>query len=257
MELFDSHSHFDVAAFDADRDGAYARAVEAGVREQVLPAITAACWPQLKEVASGYPGVYPSYGLHPMYLEEHRPDHLDALEQWLDRERPVAVGECGLDFYVKDLDPEAQTLFFRAQLELARQFDLPVIIHARRSVDEVTKQIRRVPGSRGVVHSFSGSEQQARILIDLGFYLSFGGPITFERANRLRDLVRRLPLESILIETDSPDQPDSSHRGERNEPSYLPIVLYELARLRGEDPAAVAAATTANARRLFGLSAGP
>lgn len=252
-ELFDSHSHFDVDAFDTDREAAYARALEAKVQEQVLPAITASTWPRLKAVAGSYAGLYPAYGLHPMYLEEHRPDHLVELEGWLDRERPVAVGECGLDFYVKDLDPPAQIPFFVAQLELARQFDLPVIIHARRSVDEVTKHIRGIAGLRGVVHSFSGSEQQARILVDLGFCLSFGGPITYPRANRLRSLVTRLPLESILIETDSPDQPDSSHRGERNEPAYLPIVLRELARLRDTDPVEIAAATTANARRLFGL----
>lgn len=257
MELFDSHSHFDLDAFDTDREAAHARAIDAGVVEQVLPAITAAAWPRLKEVARSYAGLHPSYGLHPMYLAEHRPAHLDELEHWLGRERAVAVGECGLDFYVRDLDPDWQRDYFVAQLTLAKQFDLPVIIHARRAVDEVTKHIRATRGVRGVVHSFSGSDQQARRLIDLGFVLSFGGPITYERANRLRSLVASLPLESILIETDSPDQPDSRHRGERNEPSYLPIVLRELARLRGADPAEIAAATTANARRLFGLQGRP
>jgi TatD DNase family protein len=253
VELFDAHSHFDVEDFDADRDAAYARAVEAGVAEQVLPAITAQAWPRLRQVASTYPGIHASYGLHPMYLAEHRPEHLNELAQWLERERPVAVGECGLDFFVEDLDPGAQTHYFTAQLDLARELDLPVIIHARRAVDQVTKQLRLRPGLRGMVHSFSGSEQQARRLIDLGFYLSFGGPITYPRAKRLRSLVASLPLESILIETDSPNQPDGTHRGERNEPAFLPIVLQELAGLREADPAEIAAATTANARRLFGL----
>jgi TatD DNase family protein len=253
VELFDAHSHFDVDAFDADRDGAYTRALEAGVAEQVLPAISAQAWPRLRQVAATYPGVHATYGLHPMYLAEHRPEHLDELAQWLERERPVAVGECGLDFFVEGLDPEAQAHYFTAQLDLARELGLPVIIHARRAVDEVTKQLRHRPGLRGMVHSFSGSEQQARTLIDLGFYLSFGGPVTYPRANRLRRLVATLPLEAMLIETDSPDQPDSSHRGERNEPAFLPTVLQELSRLREADPAEIAAVTTANARRLFGL----
>lgn len=253
MDLFDSHAHFDDDSFDADRDAAHARALAAGVREQVLPAVSAATWPRLKHVAARYEGLYAAYGLHPMYLAEHRDAHLHALREWVEHERPVAVGECGLDFYVPDLDPDRQIAYFTAQLALAREFKLPVIVHARRAVDEVTKHIRRHPGLRGVIHSFSGSEQQARSLIDLGFCLGFGGPITYERANRLRRLVARLPLEAILIETDSPDQPDCMHRGERNEPAYLPSVLNELARLRDQDPLEIASATTANARRLFAL----
>ncbi len=255
MQLFDSHCHFDDAWFDEDRDLAYERAVASGVREIVLPAITAASWPKLKAVAERYAGLHPSYGLHPMLLAEHQPEHLEALGDWLAREQAVAVGECGLDFYVENLDRAAQIDYFVGQLDLAARFDLPVIIHARKAVDTVTKYLRQYAGLRGVVHSFSGSEQQALQLIDLGFYLSFGGPITYPRAKRLRRLAASLPLDAVLIETDAPDQPDVEHRGQRNEPAFLPIVVRELAQLRESDPEAIAQATTQNARRLFGLNA--
>ena len=253
LALIDSHSHFDDARFDADRDAAYQRAHSAGVKAQVLAAVSARLWPQLKTVATRYPGLYPSYGLHPAWLAEHRPEHLDTLADWLSRERPVAIGECGLDYYLPDLDAGAQAEYFAGQLRLARRHDLPVIIHARHAVDQVIKYLRRFAGVRGVVHSFSGSEAQARRLLDLDFLLGFGGPLTYSRATRLRGLIRYLPLDGFMLETDAPDQPPSNHRGARNEPAYLTEVLACVAELRGADPAEIAAATTANARRLFGI----
>jgi TatD DNase family protein len=198
-------------------------------------------------------GLHPAWGLHPMYLAEHRPEHLDVLRDWLGRERPVALGECGLDFFVDGLDPAVQRMYFARQLELAREFDLPLILHARRAVDEVIATIRRVGGLRGVVHSFSGSEEQARRLWKLGFLIGLGGPITYDRAHRLRALVATMPLEFLLLETDAPDQPLATHRGERNEPGYLFEVLATVATLRNENPQAIAQATTHNARNLFGL----
>ena len=161
------------------------------------------------------------------------------------------MGECGLDYFVEGLDPERQRHFFQGQLELARDFDLPLVLHARRAVDEVILRLRRTGGLRGVVHSWSGSEEQARQLFELGFHLGIGGPVTFERARRLRRTVASMPIEFLLLETDAPDQPGAGHRGERNEPAYLPEVLAVVAELRGESPEAIAAATTANAQRLF------
>ncbi len=251
LALIDSHSHFDDARFDLDRDAAYHRARAAGVKAQVLAAVSVRLWPQLKTVAARYPGLYPSYGLHPAYLAEHQPAHLDALADWLSREHPVAIGECGLDYYLPDLDPDLQIEYFTGQLHLAHRYNLPVIIHARHAVDAVIKQVRRYPRVRGVVHSFSGSTDQAQRLLDLGLLLSFGGPLTYPRATRLRSLIKALPLDSFMLETDSPDQPLSNHRGERNEPAYLPEVLACVAALRDADPAEIAAATTANTRRLF------
>jgi TatD DNase family protein len=252
--FIDTHCHFDDAAFDADRDACLARAVAAGVGAQVLPAVSRASWSKLKAVAASDDRLHPAYGLHPMLLAEHTPSDLQALAHWIERERPVAVGECGLDLFVADLDADAQWAYFTGQLALAREHELPVIIHARRAVDLVSKALRQYPGICGVVHSFSGSLQQARQLIDLGFLLGFGGPVTYPRARRLRQLVAELPLESIVLETDAPDQPGAGHRGERNEPAFLPEIAAEIAALRGMDPARLAQATTENARRLFGLA---
>ncbi len=253
--LFDSHSHFDAAEFDIDRDAALARAHAAGVMRQIVPAVSAAAWPKLRDVCAADAGLHAAYGLHPMYLAEHRPEHLIALRDWIERERPVAVGECGLDFFVEDPDVEQQSLYFDGQLRLARDFDLPVIVHARRAVDQVIAAVRRFGPLRGVVHSFSGSADQAKRLFDLGFLIGLGGPVTYERANRLRTLAAQLPIDHLLLETDAPDQPDSGHRGQRNEPARLTMVCDTIAALRGVEPEIVARATSANAERLFGLTA--
>lgn len=256
MSLVDTHSHIDVAEFDGDRDAAIERARRAGVRHQVVPAIAAATWPQLRDVCARDEGLHPAYGLHPMYLAEHREAHVALLREWIENERPVAVGECGLDYYVDGLDPNAQAAFFDAQLRLAREFDLPVIVHARRAVDAVIAAIRRVGGLRGVIHSFPGSRAQADVLARLGFLVGIGGPVTYERANRLRTLAATLPIEQIVLETDSPDQPGCAHRGERNEPAHITQVLATVAALRGESVDVLARATTENAMRLFALPAG-
>ena len=251
--LVDSHCHLDVAAFDADRSAVLARAVAAGVGAQVIPAITLAGFANLRALCATHAGLHAAYGLHPMYLAEHRPEHLHELRAWIERERPVAVGECGLDFFVDGLDADTQRAYFVRQLELAREFELPVILHARRAVDEVIATLRRIGGLRGVVHSYSGSAEQARQLWQLGFLLGIGGPVSYERARRLRDLVARMPLEFLLLETDAPDQPLATHRGERNEPARLAEVLDVVAALRGEPHEAIAAATTRNAQALFGF----
>lgn len=251
--LVDTHSHLDAPEFDADREAVIARARAAGVTRQVLPAVDAASWPKLRDICRDHPGLFPAYGLHPMYLESHRPAHLRELNDWIERERPVAVGECGLDFFVEGLDPTAQATFFEGQLRLARDHDLPVIVHARRAVDQVIAAIRRFGPLRGVVHSFPGSRDQADRLFALGFLVSLGGPITYERANRLRTLVATLPVEMLMLETDSPDQPDAGIRGQRNEPARLASILEVAADLRGESPEALAAASSRNAERLFGL----
>lgn len=252
--LVDSHCHLDATEFDADRSAVIERAIQAGVTRQVVPAVTAADWPKLRDVCSVDDRLYPAYGLHPMFLASYRPAHLDELRQWIERENPVAVGECGLDYFVDGLDRDTQASCFHGQLEIAREFDLPVIVHARKAVDAVTMAIRAVGGLRGVVHSFSGSQQQAENLWEQGFLLGLGGPVTYPRATRLRKLAATIPLEWLLLETDAPDQPDASHRGQRNEPARLVHVLETIAGLRDTAPAEVAAATTANAERLFGLS---
>ncbi|WJI14140.1 TatD family hydrolase [Pseudoxanthomonas winnipegensis] len=251
--LTDSHCHLDAGEFDADRDAVIARALAAGVQRQVVPAIDAAGWPALRTLCSQHAGLYPAYGLHPMFLQAHAPEHLDLLREWIERERPVAIGECGLDFFVEGLDHQTQQLYFEGQLALAREFDLPLIVHARRAVEAVIVAIRKVGGLRGVVHSYAGSEEQARQLWDNGFMIGLGGPVTYERAQRLRRLAARMPLEHLLLETDAPDQPDAEHRGQRNEPARLTRVCEVIAELRGQPYEEIARVTSENATRLFGL----
>lgn len=253
MQLVDSHSHIDVDEFEGDRVAVLARARAAGVTRQIVPAIAYAGFEKLRALCAAQAGLYPAYGLHPMFLDEHRPEHLAALRGWIERERPVAVGECGLDFFVEGLDPQTQREYFRRQLEIARDFDLPVIVHARRAFDEVIAAVRRIGGLKGVVHSFSGSEEQARQLWKLGFCIGLGGPVTYERARRLRSIAAKMPLEFLLLETDAPDQPLHGHQGARNEPALLGEVCACVAALRDVAAQEIAAATSANAERLFRL----
>jgi TatD DNase family protein len=255
MQLIDSHCHLDAEEFDGDRMAVLQRATLAGVHDQVLPATTAAGWDKLRDICRIAPGLWPAYGLHPVFLAQHQPLHLRQLRDWIERERPCAIGECGLDYFVAGLDHQQQHEYFRAQLVLAREFSLPLIVHARRAVDAVIAMIRQVGQLRGVVHSFSGSPEQAAQLDKLGFMIGLGGPLTYPRANRLRRLLASLPLQQLLLETDAPDQPDVDIRGQRNEPARLPAILECVAALRGQPAAEIARQTSANARRLFALPA--
>jgi TatD DNase family protein len=254
MQLIDSHCHLDAEAFDPDRTEVIKRARQSQVSDQVVPAIAAAGWPKLREVCMSAPGLHPAYGLHPMFLAEHRREHLPLLREWIEREQPCAIGECGLDFHVEGLDADEQRFYFRGQLELAAEYNLPVIVHARRAVEEVIASIKAAGRLRGVVHSFSGSPEQAAQLWKLDFLIGLGGPLTYPRANRLRELVAAMPLEYLLLETDAPDQPDANIRGQRNEPTRLRTILACIAELRGEPEEQIARQTTINAQRLFGLS---
>jgi TatD DNase family protein len=255
MVLVDSHCHLDVREFDRDRDAVVSRARAAGVRDIVVPAIEAAGWPGLRDACAGDPYLHACYGLHPLRLDDHEDAHLDDLGDWIEREAPVAVGECGLDYFVDGLDRVRQMRLFRAQLRLAREHDLPVVVHARRAVEDVIIALRDTGDLRGVVHSYAGSEEQARQLCDIGFHIGLGGPVTYARAKRLRRIAAAVPVGQLLLETDAPDQPDCESQGQRNEPAKLPRVLEEIATLRDMAPAALAEATTGNAARLFGFPA--
>ena len=251
MDLVDSHSHIDVEAFDADRGAVVARARDAGVARQIVPAVVARDWDALRNVCATHEGLFAGYGLHPVYLDEHSRGDLAALRERLDRSPAVCVGECGLDFHVEGLDRERQHEILMPQLEIARERGLPVVLHARHAVEAIIAAIRAYPGLTGIVHSYGGSEEQARQLFRLGFCIGIGGPVTYERANRIRRVVRSMPLEFLLLESDAPDQPNATHRGERNEPARIVEVCECIAELRGVEPVDIAAATTANAERLF------
>ncbi len=232
MELIDSHCHLDDDRFDLDRDAVVASANSLNIAKIIIPATTANRWAKVKQVAGEYEGVYPSYGLHPMFVEQHQANHIRELDEWLDREKPVAVGECGLDFFNSRTDEKWQKQLFNEQLQLAVNHQLPVIVHARKAMDEVISLLRKNTPVGGVIHSFAGSLQQARQIIDLGFKLGIAATVGFERAKKLRSVVASVPDYGLLLESDAPDQPGAAHRGERNEPAYIVEHLKTIATLR-------------------------
>ena len=253
--LFDSHCHLDFPAFDADRDAVVQSCREAGLVGIVVPGVTAATWPRLLEVVSGAPGfLHPALGLQPMFLDAHRDADLDALRAGIEAHRPIAVGEIGLDYYDKGLDRARQRALSRAQLAIAREADLPVILHVRKAHEEVLALLREVRVCGGVAHAFNGSPQLAARYLEFGFKLGIGGGMTHERARKLRATVRDLPAEAIVLETDAPDMAPAGHRGERNSPAYLPEVLAALSALRGEAPDDLARVSTENVRKVFRLT---
>lgn len=251
--FIDTHSHFDAAEFDADRDAEYARAIDAGVGIQIVPAVSHDNFAAVASTCERYRGCRPAWGLHPMMIGLHRPGHLAELRARIEAQRPVAVGEIGLDLFVRDLEFATQEYFYVEQLKIARDYDLPVLLHGRRAHDHLLKHLRRIRVRGGIAHAFNGSPQQADEFIKLGFKLGFGGAFTWPRANKLRRLAVDLPLESIVLETDSPDIPPAWVGRGRNAPGELPRIAAALAELRGLNVEDVAQTTTHTARVLLAL----
>ncbi len=260
----DTHCHLDefadhggAALADAER----ARAAQAGVAHCVLPAVELANLQAVRDLAHRHGDSY-ALGIHPLFTpvagDEDLPALARALEQYQDDPRLVAVGEIGLDLFVPHLDLGRQQHFYRAQLQLARRFDLPVILHVRRSADQLLKALRELPVRGGIAHAFNGSLQQAQAFIDLGFKLGFGGAVTFDRALQLRRLATELPLDALVVETDAPDIPPhwlyvtaaeraAGRPPARNTPAQLPRIGAVVAQLRGISSTELAHATRANA----------
>ena len=255
LALFDSHCHLDDEQYDTDRDAVFQRATRDGISDIVLPAVTRSTWQKNLDTALMYPRTHAALGLHPLYMDEHADTDLMELEQHLQLRSIVAIGECGLDGSAEARPRAEQEHCLEAQLQLAHRVDLPVILHARAAVEAVYLALRRSRVHQGVVHSFNGSEQQAHRIIDQGLYLGFGGAITYPRASRLRQLVSRLPLDCLVLETDAPFQTGCRNSGKRNEPAWLVEVLETVSALRDEPAEEIAAATHANACRLFRLNA--
>ena len=252
--FIDTHCHLDAAEFAADRDAVYATAVAGGVTTLVIPSVSRDNFAAVAATCTRYPGCLPAWGLHPMLLDVHRPEHLADLRAQVDAQRPVAIGEIGLDLFVDHLDYATQEYFYVEQLKIAQEYDLPVLLHCRRANDEILKHLRKTRVRGGIAHAFNGSPQQANEFIRLGFKLGFGGAFTWPRANNLRRLAADLPLEAIVLETDSPDIPPMWIGHGRNAPGELPRIAQVLAELRNTDLATVAQVTTRNALDLFGLA---
>ena len=251
--IIDSHCHIDFEAFDADRQQVIERAQQAGVEHIIVPGVSADSWPRIKTVCQQHDKLHACYGLHPYYIHQHSHEDLALLEQWVIKEKPIAIGECGLDFFLKELDKKKQMEFFQAQLDMAVENNLPVVIHSRKATEHVIQEIKRRPGIRGMIHSYSGSYEQAMQLIEMGIYLSFGGAVTYDRATRLRDMVAKIPLDYLLIETDAPDQADLKHYKQRNEPAYIETVINVLSDLRNESIETICTRTSRNCKQLFSI----
>ena len=257
MELIDTHCHLDVDEFDTDRSVILGRCRAAGINQIVVPAIHAAGWGKLIKLCKQEAGLHSALGLHPVYIDSHQDEDLTELEEKLVSEQPIAVGEIGLDFFLTELDQQRQQEIFEAQLVIAREAGLPVILHVRKAHDQVLAALRRIRVTGGIAHAFNGSLQQAQQYLDLGFKLGFGGTLTYERSNKIRKLAHDLPLEAIVLETDAPDMVVSQHRGERNSPEYLPEILAALVEVRQEEATRLAEQTTLNACEVLGISNKP
>ncbi|MCC7182954.1 MAG: putative metal-dependent hydrolase YjjV [Rhodocyclaceae bacterium] len=249
--LVDTHCHLDAAEFDLDRGAVVAAAMRGGVTAFVVPAVSVSGFALTQSMQSLYPACRYALGIHPLYVGVAVDEDLDRLDQALSDGGQIAVGEIGLDFFVPDADRARQTAFFRAQLKLARRYDLPVILHGRQALDAVLKCLREIPVAGGIAHAFNGSRQQADEFIRLGFVLGFGGAMTWTRATRIRALATSLPAHALVLETDAPDIPPEFVGRGRNMPEYLPRIAAVLAELRGVGCDEVAAVTTANACRVL------
>ena len=247
MDLVDTHCHLDVIDFDVDRSDVLKRCRHGGINKIIVPAIQSESWSNLFNLCNTEVGLYPAFGLHPVFLNQHHLEDINKLDALLERVRPIAVGEIGLDFYVRELDQKQQIDLFEAQLLIAKKHELPVILHVRKAHDQVLQLLKKIKVKGGFCHAFNGSMQQAEKYIELGFKLGFGGTLTYENSTKIHQLAKSLPLESIVLETDAPDMVVESHRGERNSPEYIVDALFALATIKNESVDFIANQTTKNA----------
>ena len=256
MELIDTHTHLDFPDFDPDRSELLAQSRTLGVRRMVVLGVFEGNWQRVWDLVQSDPDLHAAIGLHPVYLEQHRPEDLTALGDWLTRlaghRQLCAVGEIGLDYFIESLDRQRQQTLFEAQLRLAVDFNLPALIHVRRSHAAVIATLKRIKLPRaGIIHAFAGSREEAREYIKLGYKLGLGGAPTWPQALRMHRVLADLPLETVVLETDAPDMAPSMFPGVRNTPAHLPAICEAIAELMNVTPQQLAQASTANACEVF------
>lgn len=258
MRFIDTHCHFDFPPFVDDAEGSIALAAQSGVERIIVPSVDASRFARVSQLAQQHEALYAALGLHPINIATHRDADVEALEGWLQTpdSKRVAIGEIGLDLYMQDAQFDKQTRLLDAQLQLAKRYDLPVILHSRRTHDQLALHLRRhnLP-RRGVVHGFAGSLQQAERFIQLGYAIGVGGTLTYERASKTRNTLATLPLTSLLLETDAPDMPLQGFQGQPNRPERARNVFEVLCQLRRESPDVIADALWQNSLRVFALPA--
>ena len=253
MRIIDTHCHLDFEQFALDREDVLEHARKNHVCGFVVPAVKRRSWHALMSICEKHDDMHYALGLHPMFVDEHEASHVEELRSVVALNKPIAIGEIGLDFHDKSLQADKQIALFELQLQLAREVNLPVILHVRKAHEEILGCLKKFPVVGGIVHAFNGSLQQAERYQSGNFKFGFGGMLTYERSFKLRRLAAELPIESIVLETDSPDMTVEQHRGERNSPEYLLYCLQALAEVRGMSPEQVAKQTTQNAQNVLNL----
>lgn len=257
MRLIDTHTHLDFDDFDADRQAVLSHCQQLGVERVVVLGVYQRNLQRVWDLALSEPQVYAALGLHPIYLDEHLPEHLQDLRDRLaavaGHPKLCAVGEIGLDYYVESLDRERQQTVFDSQLQMAADFNLPALLHVRRSHADTIATLKRFKLKRGgIVHAFAGSREEAKEYIKLGFKLGLGGAATWPQALRMHRVIAELPLDSVVLETDSPDMAPAMHPQVRNSPEHLPDICAALSDLMNIPAERLAQAGTDNAKQLFG-----
>ncbi|MBE9546047.1 MAG: TatD family hydrolase [Proteobacteria bacterium] len=253
--FIDSHAHLEMRAFDRDRDEVITRAKEAGVDYIVTIGTTLSDCEKAISIANKYKSVYAAVGIHPHEVKNINDLTYESLKEMAKAEKVVAYGEIGLDFF-RNLSPrDVQIRRFGEQLELAGEIGLPVIIHDREAHAETLKMLKGWKGSRrGIVHCFSGDYEMAKKCIDMGFYISIPGTITYKKSDVLRKVVRKIPIESMLVETDSPFLSPEPRRGKRNEPAYVVYTARRVAEIKGLPLEEVGRITSENTKNVFGIT---
>ncbi|MBL4760503.1 MAG: TatD family hydrolase [Mariprofundaceae bacterium] len=244
--MIDSHCHLNDSRFANDLQSILLRAAQAGVEKLIIPGVQSGQWQKQQRLKDIYPNIYNAFGIHPWYCDQHNDSHIQQLEALLPH--AIAVGECGLDFSPSRPAYDIQQHFFQKQLELAKTFNLPLMIHSVKSADQVATQLRSCSGLCGVIHGFSGSIQQAETFINMGFFIGIGTRLLQNQGQRASTLLHELPLESLLLETDAPD---GLGKQQRNEPANLLDVAQKLATIRGISLESVQQQCTKNTKELF------
>ncbi len=252
-KLIDAHCHLDFKAFDLDRPEVLQRAAEKNISDIIIPGTQQKYWQRIRSLCSTHDNLHACYGLHPYWIKQHEQQDITKLRHFIEANDTVALGECGLDFRPQQADRTLQLEFFEAQLSIAKEYQLPVVIHSVKATETVIQILKKYKNLSGMIHSYSGSLEQAKQLIDLNFYISIGGNVTYQRANKIKEVAASIPLTSLLVETDAPDQPDFLHHDKRNEPAFLIDTVAAIAALRESNSEEISRQTTINAKHLFKL----
>lgn len=253
--LFDTHMHLNARQFKDDQAEVIKRATDAGVDYMIVVGFDEETIPLAMELAEAYDHIYAAVGWHPVDAIDCEAKHLDWLEELTKHPKVVALGEMGLDYHWDKSPKEVQEKVFRKQIQLAKKLQMPIIIHNREATQDVIRILQEENAAEvgGIMHCYSGNLEEVQTCLDMNFYISLAGPVTFKNAKDVKEIAKIIPLNRLLIETDAPYLAPHPYRGKRNEPSYVKLVAEEIARLREKDVETISEITTRNAFDIFGI----